>query len=520
MADMSSPAELATELESLEDRFGADIGHILARAQQLELAAAAQGDEAAQERARLIQANMHRRGGDLALSARMCWAVNSWAAERGHRTLLARSHQQLSAIYDNLGDTATGLEHAVLAVGFLDDDSPPRMRAVLLLKLADDLAMDGSVQAFRERYRQAERIALAAGDTEMLLVVLNNFAYADYVAGHAEQAWATMRRLRSASDRAGQRLTPDAVDTLARIQIALGRHTDAVLTAETNVQDHAFSGMDDADALAEYLLTLTVAHRHRGDVADAQRRLDECALLCRERELAGIGVRVLQEQAELHAARGQFDLAFTTYKRFHEASQALVSEQREAQARTRHAMFETAEARRDADRFREQALLDPLTGLGNRRFVDEHLPALLAGAAGAPVTVAMVDLDHFKLVNDTWSHDVGDQVLVQVAGLLRAAAAPGFAARLGGEEFLVVLTGVGAAQAVRRVEELRRAVAAHDWSPLTGDTPVTVSVGMTVADRAVTQPQALATADAALYAAKRGGRNRVEANLRTRPAPR
>jgi len=506
--------DLAAELALLEDRFGVDVELALARAQQLELAAAALPDEALRVRARLVQANMHRRIGDVALAARMCWEVNSWADERGHRPLLARSHQLLSAIYDNLGDTAAGLEHAVDAVEFLDADSPPRARAMMLVKLADDLAMGGSAEAARERYRDAERVAVDAGDAELLRVVLNNFAYADYLAGAAEQAWATMRRLRAAADRAGLRLTPDAVDTLARIEIALGRYADAAETAARNVREHASSGMDDADSLAEYLLTLAVAQRHLGDDAGAQQSLDECATLCRERDLAGIGARVIQEQAELHAARGEFERAFAAYKEFHAAEHRLVSQQREAQARTRHAMLETAEARREAEQFRELARRDPLTGLPNRRYVDEHLPALLAaengdGGGDGPTVVAMVDLDHFKRINDVCSHEVGDRVLVAVADLLGESAAGGFAARLGGEEFLVVLTGLGRGDAVRRLDDLRHRIEEWQWAPLTGTLPVTVSVGVAVAGPGSTQSEILARADASLYAAKHGGRNRV-----------
>ena len=95
-------------------------------------------------------------------------------------------------------------------------------------------------------------------------------------------------------------------------------------------------------------------------------------------------VRVHQEQAELHAAREEFARAFAVHKVFFAAYNELHSLQREAQARTRQAMFETAEARQEAERFREQARRDPLTGLRNRRYVDEQLPALIedAGVTG------------------------------------------------------------------------------------------------------------------------------------------
>nr|BFE70869.1 hypothetical protein GCM10020092_041700 [Actinoplanes digitatis] len=124
--------------------------------------------------------------------------------------------------------------------------------------------------------------------------------------------------------------------------------------------------------------------------------------------------------------------------------------------------------------------------------------------------MAIADLDHFKRINDQCSHQIGDRVLVAVAGLLlEAAAAPGFAARLGGEEFLVVIAGPDDAGAALRLDELRRAVAEHDWAPLTGGLPVTVSLGVATAALGSDPSPVLARADRALYAAKHGGRNRV-----------
>src|SRR4029453_18985109 len=133
---------------------------------------------------------------------------------------------------------------------------------------------------------------------------------------------------------------------------------------------------------------------------------------------------------------------FVTYKDFHAGYVAQHALEREAQARARQALFETAEARAQAERFRAQALRDPLTRLYNRRYVDEQIPAILVRAAqtGTAVTAAVLDLDHFKRINDTLTHDIGDRVLVTVAELLSAALAAasgsGVVARVGGEEVL------------------------------------------------------------------------------------
>jgi diguanylate cyclase (GGDEF)-like protein len=178
-------------------------------------------------------------------------------------------------------------------------------------------------------------------------------------------------------------------------------------------------------------------------------------------------------------------------------------------------MFETTEAREDAERFREQARRDPLTGLRNRRYADEQLPALIG--SGAELTVAIVDLDHFKRVNDRLSHDVGDRVLTLVAKVLEtelAAVSPdGFAARMGGEEFLMVLPGTSVPDAAEWLDRIRRAVAGYGWDDITEGLPVTVSIGVAGVREAsaATQSALLSVADRNLYVAKRGGRDRVVA---------
>ena len=167
---------------------------------------------------------------------------------------------------------------------------------------------------------------------------------------------------------------------------------------------------------------------------------------------------------------------------------------------------------------------DPLTGLRNRRYVDEELPALIA--ADPDLTVAIADIDHFKRINDELSHDVGDQVLVQVAKLLDtelAAVAPdGFAARLGGEEFLLVLPATPVTLAATQLDGIRRAISDHDWHGTTNGLPVTVSIGVAGVSETTPRSQAaaLATADRNLYAAKHAGRNRVVAGTAPEPRPR
>ncbi|GGL21608.1 tetratricopeptide repeat-containing diguanylate cyclase [Planomonospora parontospora] len=507
--------ELSAELEALEITSGYNIETAFDRAVELERAAEGLGDVVLALRAKLVQVDVQTRWGELTSVIPVMWQVNRWAVDNECRPLLARTHLLMARAYRDLGDPAASLEHTVSSVEALEESTHPRIRLAHLMRLADALDETGSTEASRERYRQAERLA-ATIDAERHVTVLNNLAYAEYEAGRYDLAWESVERMLAVSSTHDYELDVSHLDTIARLQIPLGHHAEAVMAAETGIRMYEDQELKQAAALPEILLTLAIAQRHLGTLKDAQANLDRSRSICEEHGYLRILVPLRQEQAELYAATGDYRRAFEAYKAYHAAEKDLVSQQQEARARTRQVMFEASEARQEAELFREQARRDPLTGLRNRRYVDEHLPELLAAAAltGDAVTVALVDLDHFKQVNDTCSHDVGDQVLVAVAKMLDAVPDPacaglGFAARMGGEEFLVVLSGISPAAAVARLEELRAAIACRPWQGLTGDLPVTVSIGVTASQPHSTQAELIALADANLYTAKHKGRNRV-----------
>jgi len=167
---------------------------------------------------------------------------------------------------------------------------------------------------------------------------------------------------------------------------------------------------------------------------------------------------------------------------------------------------EAQSERRRAETESTRARLDPLTQLANRQALDETLEALPPQPA-----VVMLDLDHFKLINDRYGHDAGDAVLVEVARALRGALRPGdFCARMGGEEFCVVLAEIGTPEKLREVtERLRQAVekVRPAGFPMVS---VTASVGGLRVPDGLPVAEALRLADQATYRAKANGRNRVE----------
>jgi diguanylate cyclase (GGDEF)-like protein len=475
------------------------------------------GDERTAMRARLIRADAALREGRTAEGGTLAQQVNAWALERGDAYVLACSHRTLTHFHYYIGDLGGALAHAVQAVAHLRDDDPPAVRARHLMTLAVALGDSGSPAEAAARHREALDLVTTLGDHPQQLMILANLANLATQEGDPRTAERAVARMAEIQATDGIALDGPQLITMARVRLAAGdlAAVEEVLRPLTHDPEYLHST---SAALPEAMLTLGEAHRLAGQFTAAQADLDAAHRLAHERGLRATQAAMLEQQAALYAAMDRHREAYDAHLRYHRFFAELQSAQRDAQARTLQAVYEATEARRMGEHFRELAHRDALTGLHNRRYADDRLPVLLgeAAAAGRPLAAAILDLDHFKRINDTLSHDVGDLVLRQVGRLLtEAVPEPGFAARLGGEEFLLVLPGTGVRTAVRLCERLGARLREHDWTPITGRLPVTASIGVTAtADGRVTPAVLLSRADRQLYAAKHAGRDRVVAGTR------
>jgi diguanylate cyclase (GGDEF)-like protein len=507
-------AALAATVADLETRRMSQFRTLAEPAAAAERRAAELGDEELVQRARLITASVLLRRGASAEAGQAVHQVLAWAERNGTPYLLARAHRELAVFYRLIGDGSAHLTHAVQCVANLTDDVPLVIRARHLMALAVALDETGSHAEAERRFRESLDVAAAVGDQELTLYILNNMTYTAYEHGDEPAARDLVEQMHTAQARSGRGFSANELDTIARVAMMGGRYdvVEETLQVALDADRSALIG-NEGDALAECLITLAEARRLDQRYDAAQEVLDACSRMCEERALHAIRARVREQQAALYAATGRFREAYAEHCAFHAETTALHSTQRDARARVLQAVFEATEARRASEHFREMAHRDALTGLHNRRYVNERLPALIGEAAAAhtPISLAIVDLDHFKRVNDTLSHSTGDTVLQHVAELLEeAATGPAVAARMGGEEFLLIFPGVDAAEAAARCERLRLRIRAYAWEPVTGTLPVTTSIGVTtVADGRTTPSAMLSQADRNLYAAKRGGRDRV-----------
>ncbi len=168
--------------------------------------------------------------------------------------------------------------------------------------------------------------------------------------------------------------------------------------------------------------------------------------------------------------------------------------------------------REQASQLRELAIRDGLTQLYNRRHFDEQAARLFSHAEryDHPLTVMIGDIDHFKLINDRFSHAVGDEVLRQVGRLLQShSRGSDLVARYGGEEFVMALAQTDLEQAAVFCEKLRERIESHPWQEIHPELKVTMSIGLCADRIAAGVEKMLVLADTRLYQAKAGGRNQV-----------
>jgi two-component system cell cycle response regulator len=167
-----------------------------------------------------------------------------------------------------------------------------------------------------------------------------------------------------------------------------------------------------------------------------------------------------------------------------------------------------------AVQLRELSVRDALTGLHNRRYFDEQCAQLFASAQRyqRPFSMMLGDIDHFKRVNDQFSHATGDEVLRRIGDILKSSMrASDLVARYGGEEFVVAFPETDQQQVWDACEVLRQRVETHPWHEVHPDLRITISMGLSSDPQATNFHTMLASADTLLYAAKRGGRNQVRA---------
>jgi diguanylate cyclase (GGDEF)-like protein len=255
--------------------------------------------------------------------------------------------------------------------------------------------------------------------------------------------------------------------------------------------------------------------------------------LCEERGVLPGVYRCHEQLSRCYEALGDYQQALKHYRLFFTIKEKVLNKENELKLRAIEVIHQTQAAQREAEferkrnselqryirelehlqeQLREQSLRDVLTNLHNRRslMMQGEQQMQIALRYESPLSVALFDVDHFKQINDNFSHAIGDQVLQQLALIVRQTMRNiDIVARYGGEEFVIVLPETRLEQAIVACERLRLAIANHPWHTLYQGLHVTVSIGIAELSDDTRLEHLLNRADTKLYEAKRLGRNRV-----------
>ena len=246
------------------------------------------------------------------------------------------------------------------------------------------------------------------------------------------------------------------------------------------------------------LTTLADALRDAGRVEEAYDALQRACELERQafRELSQVQLSLERATLEAREARRHTDLLTVKNRELAEAHTEL--ERRANELETLHAQL------------REQAERDPLTGVHNRRYLARELERLTDERTSGRMSLAVLDVDHFKTINDRFGHAAGDQVLIRIARLLSDQLRESDSIiRSGGEEFIILMPSTDANAATACCERIRRAVNTAAWSSVADGLSVTTSLGVATTDDPTDLEAVIRLADQRLYEAKRNGRDRV-----------
>ncbi len=497
------------------------------------------GDEVLCTRAFALQGMISLHRGDL--RGGLALAVEAERhAQAGHDAVARAEVAALKAqISFFTGTYAEALRHAQLAVDHADAAQDLGLRVYARRATCP---VFGSVEApdLRERIEELLELAIEIGSPWEEAISRNDLACYRQQQGQLDEAASELGRALAVARRVdGANSFALAVihSTRADIRLLQGRAEDALADAERSIE--LLSATDDPNP---YILGATV----RADVEArmALGQLDD-ALETGEGALSWLGDRVPQTRslilstlASTLRAAGRLELAYDALARSAELERQAFRELSELQLRLERATLEASAARQTSTalaaknrqladahselerragelevlqgQLREQAERDWLTGLHNRRYFARELERLATEQRGDWFSLAIVDLDHFKSINDRFGHEIGDHVLVRVAALLcDVLRQQDVVVRSGGEEFLVLMPATEMNAATACCERIRQKLGDEPWEQVVAGLTVTASVGVASTNDPGQLAALTRSADQRLYEAKRSGRDRV-----------
>ena len=446
-----------------------------------------------------------------------------------HKLWLARLYNTLGIIHNALGDNVTGASYLLKQLELGKELGDKHVVAMAYHDLAVCCRHNNGLVLMNEHLSKARALFHDVEDDWGEALVLLNQAVGFYneeayeaALTHIEQALALFEAVNRLRGQVWAR------NVLGKVLVALGRYEEA--------QAHLEAGVAIADACAEpkqrLFLNLGVLYMHWQKPEDALPYLQEALNLSTATQNKEDLIKVNHALASFYKQQGDHQKSLEYFEAFHTLKASFFSEEseRKMQAltvvhRTELAQFEALQERQRSERLEhyvkelealheelsEMSVRDALTGLYNQRHFHEQFARLLEQAQryDRPLSIAMIDVDEFKAVNETFSYQVGDSVLMQLTHMFKASLrGADVLARYGGEEFVLLMPETLPQQAIVACERLRLSVAQYDWQQLHPGLRVTVSIGIAARSASETSHELIHYASEQLYYAKRSGRNR------------
>ncbi|MCU1633172.1 MAG: hypothetical protein JWM61_1824 [Micrococcaceae bacterium] len=433
--------------------------------------------------------------------------ILDWATEQGDARLASRCHALIAMMDLLAGHSGSGAEQATIAVTLLDGSELPRLRAKLLTRQAIGLLGAGLLQHGFAVSRRALALAEHLDDNDLLAQLASNAFHAALDEAMPEEATFWLERLQAVIA-ASPELETELGDVLARGHLAAHRPWDALDVLQRS--DEADTATSQPETKAYRMLLLAQAHHGVGDLASARSALDRAEHLTARHALEEVASMILEERAAVAASAADFRLAYELHRQFHHTARTRWIEARRSQVDHLFAEQNVTEAIERAEQAEAAVAVDPLTKVRNRRWVEDSLPEVVRRwQTGGRWTgsLAILDLDHFKQVNDRYGHPAGDDVLVAVAGCLEQGSGVRYVARIGGEEFLLVLEQQADQQEV--AGGVLSSLRSLEWPHIHLGLHLTASIGFADCTPGASSADLLREADRNLYRAKRAGRDRA-----------
>lgn len=478
--------------------------HALLQARRSAARAQAVGGDDLRARALLIQSAVMMHRGEMREALSLMVEADRLAVGTDDSVVLTELAAVKCEFRFFTGSYAEALKQADRAIEYADRDGDLQLR-VYARGIAAIVFGNMGVRDRLERFDELLELTLMAGNRWQEALVRNDIACHHQETGDIGLAEYHIAQARAVAESLpGENAFTLAVVTSSHsdIHLAADRPRDALRSARQSL-----ILLETQEQPNPYVFAASIRAELQAQMAlgnyEAARVAGEEALDWLGERLPRARAQVLATYAQALREIGRHKEAYDALSRSAELERQSFRELSELQLILERATSEARVARSEADR-------DWLTGLHNRRFMAREIERMTQERRGGAISVAAIDLDHFKTINDRFGHSTGDRVLVQSANIVRSLTRDSdITVRSGGEEFLVLMPHTDADSAARCATRIHEAIRQEDWSKIAEALTVTASVGFACGDSPAALTELVAQADQRLYEAKRGGRDRV-----------